>query len=62
VPDVSFEDREARRKTLKAPALVAQEKLAADALFEPVDPAHQCGRGEPELFGRISETFKFCAS
>lgn len=42
-------------------ALVAQEKLAADALFEPVDPAHQCGGGEPELFGRISETFKFCA-
>ncbi|GGI27034.1 hypothetical protein GCM10010987_42370 [Bradyrhizobium guangdongense] len=42
-------------------ALVSQEKLAVDALFEPVDPAHQRRGSEPELFGGISETFKFGA-
>ena len=35
----------------REPALVAQEQLAADALFEPVDPAHQGRGGEPELLG-----------
>ncbi|MGY2935482.1 hypothetical protein ACVWZ6_005084 [Bradyrhizobium sp. GM6.1] len=46
----------------REPALVAQEQLAVDALFEPVDPAHQGGGGEPELLGGVAEAFIFCAS
>ncbi|MHC2692955.1 hypothetical protein ACVME9_005446 [Bradyrhizobium liaoningense] len=42
-------------------ALVAQEQLAPDPLFEPIDAAHQGRGGEPEFFGRIAETFIFCA-
>ena len=37
-------------------ALIAQEQLAADMLFEAVDPAHQRGAGEPERVGGVAET------
>ena len=36
-------------------ALVAQEQLAADRLFEPVDPPHQRGAGEAEFFCGIAK-------
>ena len=41
----------------RQPALVAQEQLAADILFEPVDPAHQRGAGEPKRVGGVAEAF-----
>jgi hypothetical protein len=37
-------------------ALIAQKYLAADAFFEPVDPAHQRGAGNTKQFGGVAKT------
>src|ERR1035437_6627987 len=43
-------------------ALIAQEELAADALFEPIDPAHECGAGDAEFLRGVTKTLVFRTS